>query len=178
MGGKRCQDFGLLALRDLEDVQGPSEFRCDLIEFRRGYPEVPVRLLKAERRRPGLGGGELERPTRNVADPQRPHEFEAGQSSQVFGVPFPQLRVLGFLADDRILHDGVAEVIYHRRYGEDAAQSLVLFSAVVCACALSAPANRAAGAAASTSPATTLRLVTEVETACVIVISLVMGLVD
>jgi hypothetical protein len=40
-------------------------------------------------------------------------------------VPFPQLRVLGFLADDGVLHDGVAEVIDDRRDGEDAAQSLV-----------------------------------------------------
>jgi hypothetical protein len=40
-------------------------------------------------------------------------------------VPFPQLRVLGFLADDGVLHDGIAEVIHHRRNGEDAAQPLV-----------------------------------------------------
>jgi putative SOS response-associated peptidase YedK len=37
-------------------------------------------------------------------------------------VPLPQLRVLGLLADDGVLHDGVAEVIHHRRDGEDAAQ--------------------------------------------------------
>ena len=75
-------------------------------------------LLKAERRRAGLGGRELEGPTRNVADPQRSHELEAGQPSQVLGVPFPQLRVLGLLADDGILHDGVAEVIDHRGDGD------------------------------------------------------------
>ena len=88
VGGEGCQDFALLALRDLEEVQGPSEFGCDLIEFCGGNPEVPVGLLKAERRRAGLGGRELEGPTRNVADPQRPHELEAGQPSQVLGVPF------------------------------------------------------------------------------------------
>src|SRR5262245_42962659 len=33
VGGEGCQDFGLLLLRDLCEVQGPSEFRCDLIEF-------------------------------------------------------------------------------------------------------------------------------------------------
>jgi hypothetical protein len=55
-GGEGCQDFGLLALRDLEEVQSPSELRCDLIEFCGGDPEVPVGLLKAERRRAGLGG--------------------------------------------------------------------------------------------------------------------------
>jgi hypothetical protein len=36
-------------------------------------------------------------------------------------VPFPQLRVFGLLADDGVLHDGVAEVIHHRGDGEDAA---------------------------------------------------------
>ena len=82
-------------------------------------------LLKAERRRAGLGGGELELPARNAADPQRPHELEAGQSSQVLGVPFLQLRVLGLLAHDRILHDRVAEVVHDRRDGEDAPQPFV-----------------------------------------------------
>ena len=80
-----------------------------------------MRLLKAERRRAGLGRRELIRTARNVADPQRPHKLEAGQPSQVIGVPFPQLRVLGLLADDGVLHDGVAEVINHRRDGEDTA---------------------------------------------------------
>ena len=75
-------------------------------------------LHKAERRRAGLGGRELEGPTRNVADPQCPHELEAGQPFQILGVPFPQLRVLGLLADDWVLHDGVAEVIQHCRDGE------------------------------------------------------------
>ena len=82
-------------------------------------------LLKAERRLAGLGGGELEGPTRSVADPQRSHELETGQPSQVLGVPFPQLRVLGLLADDGVLHDGVAEVIHHRCDGEGAAPAPV-----------------------------------------------------
>ena len=82
-------------------------------------------LLKAKRSIAGLRGRELEGSTRNLADPQRPHELEAGQPSQVLGVPFPQLRVLGLLADDGVLHDGVAEVIHHRCDGEDAAQPLV-----------------------------------------------------
>jgi hypothetical protein len=33
MGSKGGQDFGLLALWDLEEVQGSSEFRCNLIEL-------------------------------------------------------------------------------------------------------------------------------------------------
>src|SRR5829696_5279142 len=63
VGGESCEDFGLLALRHLDEVQGPSEFRCYLIEFCWGDPEVPVSLLEAERRRTGLGGLKLERPT-------------------------------------------------------------------------------------------------------------------
>ena len=33
VGGEGRQDFGLLTLRDLEEIQGPSELRCDLIKF-------------------------------------------------------------------------------------------------------------------------------------------------
>jgi len=33
VGGEGCQDFGLLTLRDLDEIQGSSELRCDLIEF-------------------------------------------------------------------------------------------------------------------------------------------------
>jgi len=51
------QDFGLLTLWDLQEIQSPSELCCNLIKFCRGDPEVPVGLLKAERRRAGLGGG-------------------------------------------------------------------------------------------------------------------------
>ena len=60
-------------------------------------------LLKAERRRAGLGGRKLEGATRNVGDPQSTHELEAGQSFQVPSMPFPKLQVLGLLADDGIL---------------------------------------------------------------------------
>src|SRR5262245_16966838 len=35
-------------------------------------------------------------------------------------MPFPQLWVLGLLTNDRVFHDGVAEVIHHRRDGKDA----------------------------------------------------------
>src|SRR5829696_1358158 len=125
MSGEGRQDFRLFTLRNLEDIQGPPEFRGQRIEFCGGDPEVPVSLLQTERRRAGLGGRELERPTRSVADPQRPHELEAGQSLQVLRVPVPQRRVLGLLADDGVLHDGVAEVIHYRRDGEDTPEPLV-----------------------------------------------------
>ena len=89
VGSESCQDFGLLALGDLDEVQGPSEFCCDLIEFCGRDAEVPMGFLKTKRRRAGLGGRILEGPTRNVAHPQRSHELEAGQPAQVVGVPFP-----------------------------------------------------------------------------------------
>ena len=63
VGGESCQDFGPLAWGDLDEVQGPSEFCCDLIEFCGRNPEVPVGFLKTERRRAGLGGRVLEGPT-------------------------------------------------------------------------------------------------------------------
>lgn len=67
MGREGCPDFALLALRDFEEVQGPSEFCRNLIEFCGGNPEVSMGLLKTKRCRAGLGGLELEGPTRNVA---------------------------------------------------------------------------------------------------------------
>ena len=51
MGGEGGQDLSLLALRDLGEVQRPSEFRGHHIEFGGGDPQIPVRLLQAERRR-------------------------------------------------------------------------------------------------------------------------------
>ena len=86
--------------------------------------------------------------------------------------------VLGLLADDWVFHDGVAEVIHHRRDGEDAAQPLIqTFSGVVClACAyaLSAP-DKAIGEALSASPATTLRLVIKSKCPVPLLISPVMA---
>src|SRR5262245_32291864 len=69
VGGESGQDFVLLALRDLGEVQGPSKLRCDLIEFGGRNFEIAVGLLEAKRRHAGLGGRELEGPTRNVGDP-------------------------------------------------------------------------------------------------------------
>ena len=101
MGGEGREHFALLALRYLEEVQGPSELRCDLIEF---CGEIR-RSRWASSRLSGVVPGLVAvywKGHRNVTDPQRPHELEAGQPSQVLGVPFPQLGVLGLLADDGI----------------------------------------------------------------------------
>jgi hypothetical protein len=125
VGGEGGQHFALLALRHLCEVQRPTEFGCDLVEFGRRDPQVAMGLLKAERRRAGFGSRELERPARHVADPQGPLELEAGQPCQVLGVPFPQPGVFRLLTDDRVFYDGVAEVIDHRCDGEDAAEPVI-----------------------------------------------------
>jgi hypothetical protein len=67
----------------------------------------------------------LLRPAGNVADPQRAHEFEAWKSAQIVRVPFPELGVLRLLADDRVLHDRVAEVVDHCCDSERATEPLV-----------------------------------------------------
>jgi hypothetical protein len=63
--------------------------------------------------------------TGNVADPQSAHEFEAWQPAQIVGVPFPEGRVLRSLADDRVLHDSVAEAVDHCCDGECATEPVV-----------------------------------------------------
>ena len=58
---KAAQNLRLLALWNLGEVQRPPEFCCDLIKCG-GDAQVPMGLLKAERRLAGPGGRELERP--------------------------------------------------------------------------------------------------------------------
>lgn len=50
VSGKGFQDFGLLALGDLEVIQAPSELRSDFVELCGGDPEIAMSLLKAKRR--------------------------------------------------------------------------------------------------------------------------------
>ena len=128
-------------------------------------------FFKTERRRARHGGRELEGATRNLTDPQRPHELEAGQPSEVLSVPLPQLRVLGLLADNGVLREGVAEVIHHGSDGEDAAEPLVQtilwVDSLACAYALSVPTSTPRPTV-SVSPATTLRLVNRCATQAVV----------
>src|SRR6185295_2315557 len=51
VGGKGRQHFALLARRDLGEIEGPSEFRRDLIELCGRDPQIPVGLLEADSRR-------------------------------------------------------------------------------------------------------------------------------
>jgi hypothetical protein len=175
--GKGCQNFSLLALRDFGKIQTSSEFRRNLIEFCGRDAEITVGLLKPERRLAWFGGRELEGPAGNIADPKRAHELEAGQPAQVLGVPFAQVPVFGFLAHDGVPHDGVAEMIDHRRDGKNTAKPLVktflscrLFGLRV---RVVGPRHMATGAALR-APATTLRLVREFDIVRVIVASSIM----
>ena len=63
--------------------------------------------------------------TRNVADPQRAHEFEPRKSAQIFGVPFPEGGVLRFLANDGVFHDRIAEVVDYSCDGKHATEAFV-----------------------------------------------------
>ena len=45
VGGEGRQDFGLLGLRNLVEIESPSKLCCDLIKFCRGDPEVPMGLF-------------------------------------------------------------------------------------------------------------------------------------
>jgi hypothetical protein len=63
--------------------------------------------------------------TGNVADPQGAHEFEAWKSAQIVGVPFPEGGVLRLLADDRVTHYSVAEVVDYCCEGECATEQSV-----------------------------------------------------
>ena len=117
---------------------------------------------------PGLVAVNGKCPPETFAHPKRTHELEAGQPFQILGVPFPQLRVLRLLADDRILDDGIAEVIHHRRDSEDAAQPVVqtFFSRGLSLGVCIARAHQSERAAVSASAATALRLVIDAVERC------------
>jgi hypothetical protein len=83
--------------------------RCDLVEFCREIRKFRCASSRPSGVIPGLVAVDWNGPARNVADPQRSHELEAGQPSKVLGVPLPQLWVLRLLADNGVLHDSVAE---------------------------------------------------------------------
>src|SRR5207247_7947278 len=66
-----------------------------------------------------------ERAAGDVAHPEGAHELEARQSAEIVRVPIPQCRVLRLLADDRVLHDGLAEMIDNGCDRKHAAEPLV-----------------------------------------------------
>jgi hypothetical protein len=94
---------------------------------------------------------------------------------QVLSVPSPQLRVLRLLADDGVLHDGVAEVVHYRCDSQDATQPLVqtFLGRSLRGLPVGLIRRREYSCrrrAATASPATTLRLVKGVGTDCAMVV--------
>ena len=82
-------------------------------------------FLQAEGSAPGSRGCKLEGSTRDVADPQGPHEFQARQPAQVVRVPFAEGRIGGSLTNDRILYDRIAEMVDDCRDRECATEPFV-----------------------------------------------------
>src|SRR5262245_8543106 len=73
VGCKRSQDFGSLALRDLDNIQRPSELRRNLIEVCGRDPAVSMGFRKTERRPAWVGRCKLKGPSGHTADPECPH---------------------------------------------------------------------------------------------------------
>src|SRR5262245_5765092 len=82
-------------------------------------------LLQAERSSAWFSGGVFLRAARDVADPQRPHEFQAGKPFRIVRAPFPKLGVLRLPAGYLVAHDGVAEVLDHGGNGECTAEAFI-----------------------------------------------------
>jgi hypothetical protein len=89
-------------------------------------------------------------------------------------VPFSQLRIFGFLADGRVLDKGIAEVVHHRRDGEDSAQPLIETFLLRVRYIRSRHCRQRG--CRYRKPPTMLLLVTKVEIACAIVASLWLAL--
>ena len=133
-------------------------------------------LLKAERRRAGLGGRNWKGPpetlqTHSVRMNLRPGSLPRFLVCHSRSCGFLDFwPTMGFFTTASLKWSTTAAMAK-----TPPSRSYKLFSGVAClACAyaLSAPANTVTGAATSASPATTLRLVIEVETACAMVTSL------
>ena len=125
MGRECSQDFVFLALGHLDEVEGAPQLGRNFIEFIGRDPKFAMSFLQAERSAPGSCGCKLEGSTRNVADPQGAHEFQARQPAQVVRVPLTEGRIRGTLTDDRILDDGIAEVVDDCRDRECATEPFV-----------------------------------------------------
>src|SRR6185436_9050591 len=125
VGGERTQDQLLLGGGDAELVERPLQLGRDLVELLGRDPELPVRLLEAQRRGARTRAGVLERATRDGTHPERALELQAGEPRQVVRVPLTQLRVLRLLADDRVVDQRITELIDDRRDGEGTTQPVV-----------------------------------------------------
>jgi hypothetical protein len=122
---KCSQNLLLLPLGHLEEIKRPPKFSRDFVELAGRDLQLAMGFLQAERSTAWFRGCILLGSTGNLADPQGAHELEAWKSAQIIGVPFPEGGVLRCLADDRVLHDRLTEVINHRCDGECATEPFV-----------------------------------------------------
>jgi hypothetical protein len=84
-----------------------------------------MRLLETDRSFSRPGRRVWERPAGDGTNPKRSHELEARQPVEAFRMPVPQGWVLRRFPYNRVVHNRVAEVIHHRRDGEDAAEAFL-----------------------------------------------------
>jgi hypothetical protein len=87
VGRERTQDHVLLGLRDVEAVERPGQLGRDLVELFGRDLQVAMGVLEAQDVVARPDRRVLERPAGDVADPERPHELQAGQPAQVVGGP-------------------------------------------------------------------------------------------
>src|SRR5690606_33626417 len=90
VSSKCTEDFCLVGRRHLELVERARENLGHGVEFLGRDPELAVGLLKPEPRPAGPRALILERPTRDVSDPQSAHPLQAGQSVELLLVPLAQ----------------------------------------------------------------------------------------
>src|SRR6266542_2975878 len=122
---KRGKYLLLLLLGHLEGIKRATKFGGHLIELCGRNLELAMGFLQAKDCAPWSRRRKFEGSTRNVADPQGAHEFQSRQSAQIIRVPFAEGRVFRSLANDRVLHDRIAELINHGCDGKRASEPFV-----------------------------------------------------
>src|SRR5512146_430228 len=122
---ERSQDFPFLLVGHFEGVERSSELGRHLVELGGRDLQLAMGFFQAERCAAWFRGCVVLGSAGDVADPEGAHELEAWKSAQVVGVPFPEGGVLRALADDRVVHDRVAEVVDYCCDGECATEAFV-----------------------------------------------------
>ena len=90
------QDLALLGGRNVELVERLREDGGDGIELGGLDVQVAVGFLEAQAVSSGRGAHVALRATGDAAEPERPHELQAGQAPQILGVPGAKRGVVGY----------------------------------------------------------------------------------
>ena len=124
VGGEGCQDFGLLRFGTLKK----SSVRPSSAATSSNSAGEILRSRWASSRPSGVEPGLVAVNWKGPPETSQTHSVRMNlrpEPFQVLGVPFSQLRVLGLLSDNGVLHDSVAEVIHHGCDSKDTAQPFV-----------------------------------------------------